>query len=106
MNWWLATLESLGILTHDQAKHIAENIKNSIHKDNYDEALQELKSILNVEHFKGLPIVTKLETDIEDLKSRTSELENKPEVKDVSEDLQKLTEKVSKINTQKETTTK
>lgn len=79
-NWWIATLESLGILTPEQAQHISENIKNSIHKDNYKEASQELKSILEVEHFKGLPIVTRLETELEDLKARLSNLE-KPKTK-------------------------
>jgi len=97
-NWWIGVLEKLEILTHEQAVHLADKLKNSIHKENYTEALQELESILDVEQFKGTPLVTKLESDIDDLKSKVLSLESRPEVKDVSEDLQKLEKKVENVS--------
>lgn len=67
-NWWIATLEYFGLITREEAEHIAMEIKSSIHKDNYRENFQELTAILNTPRLKELPILKKLQNDFADIK--------------------------------------
>lgn len=69
-NWWIAALEHAGIWTREQAEHVSNEIKNSLHRERYTEAYEELGNILSKGKFEGLPILTRLEADIEDLKSK------------------------------------
>jgi polyhydroxyalkanoate synthesis regulator phasin len=68
-NWFIASMVSAGIWTEEQGKHVAENIKTSIHKENFNEALIELNAILGRGEF-GMPLVQKLESDISNLESK------------------------------------
>jgi len=66
-NWWLATLEHFGILTREEAEHIATEIKSTIHKDNYQEAYRELEAILGSSKIDSLPIIKQLQADVDEL---------------------------------------
>ena len=68
-NFWIAGLEYIGALTHEEAEDLANNIKNSIHNERYAEAFTELKSILDAGPSKGLSAIAKLENDVEELKA-------------------------------------
>ena len=72
-NWWIAAFESAGIWTRDQAQHVSDNIKRTIHKDMYPEAFGELESILNRGDF-GVPNINALETRIKDLEATIEKL--------------------------------
>lgn len=78
-NWWLATLENFGLITRDQAVHIANEIKNSIHKEKYEEAFEDLKQILD--RNKGLhsTLLTELEDKMYSLKDDVSTLKKELE---------------------------
>lgn len=70
-NWWIAALEHAGIWTREQAEHVSNEVKNTIHRENYKDAYDELGGILSKGKFEGLPLVSKLETDVEELKHPT-----------------------------------
>lgn len=76
-NWWIAALEHAGVWTREQAEHVSNNVKNALHRERYPEAYQELSGILDKGNFKGLPLISKLETDIEELKLKVEELSKK-----------------------------
>lgn len=46
-NWWLATLEHLGLLTRDEAQHLSQELKTKIHKDTYVESFREVETVLS-----------------------------------------------------------
>jgi polyhydroxyalkanoate synthesis regulator phasin len=74
-NWWIAALVKSGVWTEEQAQHVSDNIKTTIHKDNFHEALNELDAIFSKEEAKfGVPTVAKLEAEVESLKSKVSVL--------------------------------
>jgi predicted nucleic acid-binding Zn-ribbon protein len=73
-NWFIAAFESAGLWTHEQAEHVSKEVRLTIHKENYSEAVQELSAILN--KYKNDEIstieklqnrITQLEIDLEDL---------------------------------------
>lgn len=74
MNWWLAALEHFGLITRDEALHIANEIKNSIHKDNYVDAYDELEGILGKIKYPEDPIMAKLRGEVVNLKLDVDEL--------------------------------
>lgn len=49
-NWWIATLEHLGLITQEEAQNIANEIKLGIHREVYHDAFNELGAILNDNH--------------------------------------------------------
>jgi hypothetical protein len=67
-NWWIAALELAGIWTHEQAEHVANNVKNSIHKEKYDEAKKELEAIIADGKFSDMPLVKQIEADVKEVK--------------------------------------
>lgn len=75
-NWWIAALELAGIWTHEQAEHVANNVKNSIHKEKYDEAKKELEAILDAGKFTEIPLVKQIEADVKEVR-RTIAQKNK-----------------------------
>jgi hypothetical protein len=70
-NWWIAALEHAGIWTREQAEHVSKEIKTSIHRENYQDAFNELGAILNKGHFDKPPVVTQLKSDIKTAKKDT-----------------------------------
>jgi hypothetical protein len=75
-NWWIAALEHFGLITRDEAEHISENIRLTIHKDRYREAYEELSAILTNNKAPTVHVIHNLESqiraltaDIEKLKS-------------------------------------
>jgi len=70
-NWWIAALEHAGIWTREQAEHVSNEIRNTVHREKYSEAFEELGAILNKgTKFDGIPIVSKLEADVSELKGK------------------------------------
>ena len=67
-NWWIASLEYFGLISREEAEHIAGEIKNSIHKENYKENFDELTTILDGAKVKSTPILKKLQNDFAGLK--------------------------------------
>ena len=45
-NWWIASLEHFGLITREEAEHISKEIRLSIHKEDYSEAIKSLEAIL------------------------------------------------------------
>lgn len=68
-NWWLAALEHFGLITREQAQHISNEIKNSIHKDNYVECFDELQAILGRNRVDSTSLLGKIEADVAELKA-------------------------------------
>lgn len=73
-NWWIASLEHFGLITREEAEHMAANIKLAIHKDNYPEAYRELEAILGDGGLEGTPLIKQLRNDLEDLKDEVRSL--------------------------------
>jgi len=73
-NWFIAALESAGIWTHEQAEHVSKEIRLHIHKENYQEAVLELSSILDKFRSEELPIVEKLQNRIAQLEADVEKL--------------------------------
>lgn len=71
-NHWIAAFEHAGIWTREQAEHVSNELRNTIHREKYSEAYEELGSILKKGEFKGLPVVTKLEAAVEDLQTNAA----------------------------------
>lgn len=69
MNWWLAALEFYGLITREEALHIADNIKNTIHKDNYVDAYDELSTILGSSKLHNSNLLAQLQADVAQLKA-------------------------------------
>ena len=74
-NWWIAAFEHFGLITREEAEHIANNIKLSIHKENYKEAFSELEAILKDGKLDKLSIVSKLEGEIAGLRADVDKLQ-------------------------------
>lgn len=68
-NWWIAALEHFGVITREEAEHISNNIKNSIHKENYKETFNELEAIFRDYDSDDKPIVSQLRDDVDELKA-------------------------------------
>lgn len=86
-NWYLALLEHIGVLTHEEAKKLSEEIRLRIHKENYVEAFREVEAILGKDN--PLKQFKKLEQDLKLLQAKIAELDaklvtSKPEVKKVA----------------------
>lgn len=79
-NWWIAALEHAGIWTREEAEHVADNIKNSIHKEKYSESYDELGRIISAGKFNKMPLIIRLETDVAEVKSKVADL-SKPATK-------------------------
>lgn len=77
-NWWLASLEHFGLITREEAEHIAGEIKSTIHKDSYTEAYNELEAILNSSKLRGLPILTRLQSEVTELHTEIDKLKSAP----------------------------
>lgn len=75
-NWWIAAFEHAGIWTREQAEHVSNEIKNSLHREKYTEAFKELESILNKGSFEGLAIVTRLEAELADIKNELASIKS------------------------------
>lgn len=75
-NWWIAALEHFGLITREEAKHISDEIRLSIHKDRYEETYQELELILGKLDLRKSRILSDLESKIDTLESK---LDSKPE---------------------------
>lgn len=73
-NWWIASLEHFGLITREEAEHIANNIKNSIHKDNYVEAYRELEAILGAAKFDSTTTIQKLQDRVNQLEAKVQNL--------------------------------
>ena len=84
-NWFIAAFEEAGIWTREQAQHVSENIRNTIHKEKYPEAVAELHAILENGKFTKTPLVTKLEADVAELKARLVALEKPVKTPTVAE---------------------
>lgn len=76
-NWWIAAFEHYGLITREEAEHIAENIKLAIHKENYKEAYNELEAILGEAKLDTLPVVKQLHDNIDKLQAEVEELKTK-----------------------------
>jgi hypothetical protein len=85
-NWWIAALVSAGVWTEEQAQHVSDNIKTTIHKDNFKEALAELKAILSKGEF-GIPSITELEATVASLENKVKLLTDQLATK-IENDLQ------------------
>lgn len=79
-NWWIASLEHFGLITREQAEHIANNIKNSIHKDVYTETFRELEAILGTAKFDSTTIIQKLQDRVNQLEADLAKLKKAPPV--------------------------
>jgi hypothetical protein len=63
-NWWIAALEHFGLITRDEAQHISDEIRLSIHKDKYVENFQELEYILGKLDSKKNNVINELENKV------------------------------------------
>lgn len=52
MNLYVAILEVKGIITHEEAEAIADNLKNGLQAAHYDEALRIAKTLLTISNKK------------------------------------------------------
>lgn len=79
-NWWLAALEHFGLVTHEEAEHIAGEIKNSIHKEGYLETYEEFEGLLGKAKDVQSTVMVKLQAEVADLRSQLTQLkeEKKP----------------------------
>jgi hypothetical protein len=73
-NWWIAALEEFGLITREEAEHISEQIRLSIHKDVYRQAYEEFHSILERKNLDGRHVFDELQNDILTLKNDVAEL--------------------------------
>lgn len=94
-NWWIAMFEHIGVLTHEQSKRLSEELKNSILKDNYEEAYEHIKAIVGSSFFTDMPSMPKLMAEIDTLKIRLSHFETdiKPAEQAIETTVQKLKQK-------------
>lgn len=77
-NWWIAVLEHAGILTHEEADHISTEIRSTIHKENYKEAVREIETILGSGKFiEKFNKYKKLAEDLKILEYKVRQLEGK-----------------------------
>lgn len=97
-NWWIAALEHAGIWTREQAEHVSDEVKNSLHRERYAEAYEELGSILAKGNFSGLPTVSKLETDVSYLLQEIEKLKDLP--KDTVSALDELRRDIGSVKLQ------
>jgi hypothetical protein len=81
-NWWIAAFEHFGLITNEEAKHISENIRLAIHKENYKEAFIELEAILKDGKLERLPLIAKLEADVADLRAELAKIKTPVKVLD------------------------
>lgn len=80
-NWWIASLEHFGLITHEEGEHLANNIKNSIHRDNYNDAVKSLEAILGEGKIDGLSVIQKLKNELEDTKTELRSLKTEVDKK-------------------------
>lgn len=80
-NWWIAALEEFGLVTREEAEHMSQEIKLTIHKERYKEALDELQAILGNRKITTQHIIEDLQSDIANLKSEVEKLKEVPEKK-------------------------
>jgi len=74
-NWWIAALEHFGIISREEAEHISEEIRLSIHKDRYVETYQELELILNKQTEEKTSTIFVLQNKIAELEAAVETLQ-------------------------------
>ncbi len=75
-NWWLATMEEVGLLTKEEAAHISLEIRSKIHKEDYEGASREIRAILNKSKLgDNFNKFDKLKGDVLVAKQKISDLE-------------------------------
>ena len=73
-NWWIAALEEFGLITREEAEHISEQIRLSIHKDVYRQAYEEFHSILERKNLDTRHVFHDLQNDLLTLRNDVAEL--------------------------------
>jgi polyhydroxyalkanoate synthesis regulator phasin len=71
-NAWLAVLEHFGFLTRKEAEHLANEIKNSIGSENYEQTYDLIKGILDKGEIKAHSIFTELEDKVKALEAKVT----------------------------------
>lgn len=83
-NWWIAALEEFGLITREEAEHISDEIRNSIHKDRYKETFLEFHAIVEKKKFEVKKVIEELYSDIAELKLEVAKLKEAKESKKVA----------------------
>jgi len=82
-NWWIAALEEFGLINRDEAEHISEQIRLSIHKDRYKETYEELHAILSKKKLESQHIMDDLHNEILHIRSEIDKLKDKEPLKKI-----------------------
>jgi len=73
-NWWIAALEHFGLINRDEAEHISDEIRLTIHKDRYGEAYKELEAILSEKSKDTVHNLGALQNKVMELELKVEEL--------------------------------
>jgi translation initiation factor 2 gamma subunit (eIF-2gamma) len=72
-NWWIATLNVMGLLNREQAAHLSDEIKSRIHKESFNDTISEVVEILEEKKLNYQSVLTNMQDEINELKAELEE---------------------------------